>query len=79
MKVFIGMILVFCFIVFYFIPGLIAACRDCKSKSWILMINLFFGWSGLAWVACLIWAICGEKEVKKPVYFSRGSKGWGED
>ena len=41
----------------YFLPTQIANGNKHKHTLWIFMINLFLGWSVLAWIACLIWAL----------------------
>ena len=69
-------VLLCCFIVLlYFVPGLIASWRECKSANWIALINFFFGWTVLVWVMLLIWSICGQVKEKEKVYFGK-SKGW---
>jgi hypothetical protein len=40
----------------YFLPTLIAFSRDHHQKIAILLTNLFLGWSGLGWIAALIWS-----------------------
>lgn len=51
-------------IILYFLPSLIASDRKHNDKSAILITNLFFGWSGLGWIICLIWANSGNVEGK---------------
>src|SRR5262249_29195801 len=31
----------------------------------IVVVNLFFGWTVLGWLACLIWACTGESELRQ--------------
>ena len=33
----------------YFLPTIVAVCRDVPSKFWIFILNLFFGFSVLGW------------------------------
>ena len=40
----------------YFLPTLIAFGRQHQHWVPILLVNLFFGWTGLGWVAALVWA-----------------------
>ncbi len=47
---------------FYFIPTSIAMQRETKNLGAIVMINLFFGWTILGWIAALLWAIAEGKE-----------------
>lgn len=51
-----GFFLIMTVLVIYFLPSLIAAGRRMSSRSSLLVINIFLGWSGLGWVACLAWA-----------------------
>ena len=40
----------------YFLPTLLAANRG-HSVTGILLLNLFFGWTGIGWFALLLWAL----------------------
>ncbi len=40
----------------YFLPTIIAA-RQGHDVAPILLLNLFFGWTGIGWVAMLLWAM----------------------
>ena len=40
----------------YFIPALVAAVRGHHQTIPIGILNLFFGWTLVGWVAALIWA-----------------------
>ncbi|OGN28193.1 MAG: hypothetical protein A3A33_02450 [Candidatus Yanofskybacteria bacterium RIFCSPLOWO2_01_FULL_49_25] len=44
------------FLVFYFIPALVASHRHKKNKTAIAIFNLFLGWTFVGWVAALVWA-----------------------
>ena len=44
-------------IVAYFIPGIIAVTRRHRKATFILIVNLFFGWSVLGWIFALVWAL----------------------
>lgn len=41
---------------FYFLPTIVAANRGHKVTG-ILLLNLFFGWTGIGWFAMLLWAL----------------------
>lgn len=41
----------------YFLPSFIAMLRKTPNALPLFLVNLFLGWSGLAWLACLIWSI----------------------
>lgn len=40
----------------YFLPTIIACCRDTKGKIWIFILNLFFGLSGFGYAMAFVWA-----------------------
>ena len=50
-------ILPFCVIVAYLIPTWIAFIRGHHAKWSIFIVNIFAGWSGFGWIACLFWAV----------------------
>jgi Superinfection immunity protein len=41
----------------YFLPSLIAFARRHVQAAPIFILNLFFGWTVIAWVGCLAWAV----------------------
>jgi hypothetical protein len=40
----------------YFLPTIVAANRG-HGIIGILLLNLFFGWTGIVWFALLLWAL----------------------
>jgi hypothetical protein len=40
----------------YFLPGAIATCRGQKNATAIWVLNLFTGFTGVGWVAALVWS-----------------------
>ncbi len=40
----------------YFLPTIIAAARHAKNLVGILLLNIFVGWTGIGWVATLVWS-----------------------
>lgn len=42
---------------FYFLPSFIAFLRQHKNRMAIFLLNLFLGWSVLAWVISLVWSV----------------------
>lgn len=40
----------------YFIPTCVAGFRRHHNAFAIFLLNLFLGWTGLGWIAALIWA-----------------------
>jgi len=41
----------------YFLPTVVAAARHKRNALAIFLLNLFLGWSGIAWVVALVWAV----------------------
>ncbi|MCD7785618.1 MAG: superinfection immunity protein [Oscillospiraceae bacterium] len=44
-------------IALYFLPTILAVRKDHSSKTIIILINVFLGWSFLGWVAALVWSL----------------------
>ncbi len=40
----------------YFLPSFIAFYRDHHQRFAILMLNIFAGWTFIAWAASIVWA-----------------------
>ncbi len=59
-----GWTVVWIFIIWgYFLPTFIAWKNSHRQMSAIFALNLFLGWSGLAWLACLVWSLLRERET----------------
>lgn len=43
----------------YMLPAIIG--RNKKSTVAITLVNIFFGWTIIIWIACLIWAREGKE------------------
>jgi uncharacterized membrane protein YsdA (DUF1294 family) len=46
----------------YFFPAIVASARRHRNTSAILVANLFFGWSGIGWLICLVWSCTADVE-----------------
>lgn len=44
-----------------FLPTIVAFARGHRHPGVILVLNLLFGWTGVGWVGCLIWAMVGRQ------------------
>jgi hypothetical protein len=44
----------------YVLPTYIAFKRDHKNRIPILVVNIFFGWSFVGWVACIAWSLTAQ-------------------
>ena len=51
-----GLILVLAAVALYFLPFGLAKYRKHHQSDAILLTNLLLGWTGLGWIAALIWA-----------------------
>jgi hypothetical protein len=47
----------------YFIPALNAASRKHNSGAAITAANLFFGWTIIGWLLCLVWSYSGNRRI----------------
>lgn len=45
-------------LVVYFIPTICAAVERKKNTAAIFVLNFFLGWTGIGWIAALIWSAC---------------------
>ena len=50
-------LVLFALVALYFIPTVVATARHKRNTLAIFLLNLFLGWSGIAWVVALIWAV----------------------
>jgi hypothetical protein len=41
----------------YFLPAIIAGFRNHHNTAAILVLNFFLGWTGLGWIASLVWSV----------------------
>jgi hypothetical protein len=44
----------------YWLPTIVAALRRAKPVAGIAVVNLFLGWTMIAWVLSLAWALSSE-------------------
>lgn len=59
-------------IALYFLPIIIAWLRGHHNKAPIFLLNLFLGWTGIGWLAALIWSVSSIKS-RAPVDSSSSS------
>ena len=66
-----GIVLAFLFVglggLAYLLPSYIAALRDAPRFSSILGLNILAGWTGLGWIATLIWSFVDTKKESPQV------------
>jgi hypothetical protein len=62
--IFVLVVIVVIGIVIYLIPTFLALSRRKHQLLAICLLNIFAGWTGIGWLAALIWAAL---EDKKPV------------
>jgi hypothetical protein len=56
---------------FYFLPAIIAAVRHTHNAAGILLLNLFFGWTGVGWLIVLVMALASQPSCVYH-YYHRG-------
>lgn len=49
-------------VVVYLFPAALAMYRDCRATAWIVMLNVFLGWTIAGWFAALGWAVSGKAQ-----------------
>ncbi|MDY0281149.1 MAG: superinfection immunity protein [Salinivirgaceae bacterium] len=49
----------------YLIPVFISYFRKLRKRTSLTVTSIFLGWTFIAWVACIVWAIVGETENKQ--------------
>lgn len=50
-------------ILLYFVPSFVAWKRKHRQLVPIILVNVFFGWSLIGWVAALVWAFMNPTAV----------------
>lgn len=51
----------------YILPAMIAFYRRHENYTAIFLITLLLGWTGVAWLACLVWALISKPVHRQPV------------
>ncbi len=49
----------------YLAPTGVAVYRNHRDTKALFLINLFLGWTGVGWIATMIWACTGETAVQE--------------
>ena len=58
-------ILIIGLLVFYMLPTVISNVRKTEHSDTIALINLFFGWTVLGWIAALLWALTDKEQIRR--------------
>lgn len=62
MEIFIGQVMAILFVLpIYFLPTLVARNRSHPNQKLLATINIFLGFTFIAWVALLVWAFSAIK------------------
>ena len=46
-----------------FLPTIVALHYNAENKTWIFLVNLIAGWTGLGWLVALFWALLEQYDV----------------
>ena len=46
----------------WFVPSIVALARKHAHLPWIILVNVLTGWTGVGWIATLIWAAVGRSK-----------------
>ena len=52
----------------YFLPAMIGSKREIASAGPLFFVNLFFGWTLIGWLVCLLWAATGATKAQDDFY-----------
>jgi hypothetical protein len=55
------LVLIFVFLLFYFLPTIVALSRKRHNTGAIFVLNIFLGWSLIGWVISLVWAVSSDQ------------------
>ena len=71
-------VLILFWLLIYLLPALLAQARQHHNWPAILVANLAVGWTGLGWIACLVWACTWVRREPRPARAARrdGPGGW---
>jgi RsiW-degrading membrane proteinase PrsW (M82 family) len=53
-------------VVFYLLPSGLAVYRDCNATIWIVMLDVFLGWTFVGWAVAMGWAASGKTRILPP-------------
>ena len=53
---------------FYMLPTTIAFRRGVVMPGGVMLVNLLFGWTMIAWIGCFIWAGTGATDAADAFY-----------
>ena len=67
-TILIGLIIVVIAIAIYFLPATIGGNRGINASGALFFVNLFFGWTLIGWLFCLIWAVTGATKAQDAFY-----------
>ena len=56
-----GLVIGLIFVCCYFLPTIIG--RNKPQAGGIFIVNMFFGWTLVGWIAAFIWAFCGKDSI----------------
>lgn len=62
------MLTLLCGFLLYFLPAIIAAHRDHPSRTAILIVNTFLGFTFIGWIVALVWSLSGYRRVEYVPY-----------
>lgn len=50
------------FLIFYFLPSIIALFRGKSNSFAIIILNIFLGWTFIGWVVALVWSFTSDQK-----------------
>lgn len=55
----------------YMLPTVVASSRHHRNASAIGVLNILLGWTGIGWIAALVWASTNDIDTTKTVWDQR--------
>lgn len=52
--------------VLYWLPAVLALARKHHQLMPIVLVNFFFGWTGIGWIAALVWSVSAKAPQSHP-------------
>lgn len=59
--------------VLYFLPAIVGIRRGLSSSGALLFVNMFFGWTVIGWLFCILWAATGATRAQD-AYFTKAAR-----
>jgi hypothetical protein len=73
-NIFPGLIMLGIMLGAYFLPTILAAIREHPNVVAIGLLNLLVGWTGIGWLAALIWSVISLASRERVIYIENNNR-----